>query len=312
MDTDSLNVAILNSTLMRILLLGALGFFLAMVLTPLYTTIAYKWEWWKRQRTDSWSGGTATVYNKLHAEKHKRHIPTMAGLIFVTSIALVTLFTNLNRGQTWLPLAGMVAAGAIGLIDDFLNIRGSSRIAGMRARTKFALYSLVALIGGWWFYAKLGVTHVYLPGVHEVYIGAGIVLLFWFVVVATANSVNISDGLDGLAGGLLTIMAWSLCLGTLSQVSRPDCSFWPRRSMPTRRTTSILLSARRSRTSSGSQRFRQANFRGVGNHEQAGHDRNQSGNAGARPFFGRAGVPLAHRAPRVGRTTCHAARAARA
>lgn len=204
MDTGSLHVAILNSTLMRILLLGTMGFLLAMVLTPLYTTLAYKWEWWKRQRTDAWSGGAATVYNKLHAEKHKRHIPTMAGLIFVTSIALITLFTNLNRGQTWLPLAGMVAAGAIGLIDDLLNIRGSSRIAGMRARTKFALYSLVALIGGWWFYAKLGVTHVYLPGIHEIYIGAAAILLFWFVVMATANSVNISDGLDGLAGGLLT------------------------------------------------------------------------------------------------------------
>src|SRR5690348_5754625 len=117
MDTGSLHVAILNSTLMRILLLGTMGFLLAMVLTPLYTTVAYKWEWWKRQRTDAWSGGAATVYNKLHADKHKRHIPTMAGLIFVTSIALVTLVTNLDRGQTWLPLAGMVAAGAIGLVD---------------------------------------------------------------------------------------------------------------------------------------------------------------------------------------------------
>lgn len=127
----------------------------------------------------------------------------MAGLIFVVAIALLTLLLNLNRGQTWLPLAGMVAAGAVGLFDDLLNIRGSSSIAGMRAKTKFALHSLIALIGGWWFYSKLGVTHVYLPGVHDVYIGALVIVLFWFVVVATANSVNITDGLDGLAGGLL-------------------------------------------------------------------------------------------------------------
>jgi phospho-N-acetylmuramoyl-pentapeptide-transferase len=44
---------------------------------------------------------------------------------------------------------------------------------------------------------------VYIPGLNEVYIGIAIILLFWFVVVATANSVNITDGLDGLAGGLL-------------------------------------------------------------------------------------------------------------
>jgi len=73
----------------------------------------------------------------------------------------------------------------------------------MRAATKLGLYSIVALLGGWWFYEKLGVHTVYLPWLHQWHIGLGVVLLFWFVVVATANSVNITDGLDGLAGGLL-------------------------------------------------------------------------------------------------------------
>ena len=205
MATGALNIVILDSTLTHILALGTLGFLVAMVLTPFYTTLAYKYQWWKRQRSEAWNGGVATVYNKLHAEKHKHHIPTMAGLIFVVAIAGITLLANLSRGQTWLPLAGMVAAGLVGLVDDFLNIRGSSAIAGMRAKTKFALNSLIALIGGWWFYSKLGVTHVYVPGLHEVYIGAFVILLFWFVVVATANSVNITDGLDGLAGGLLVV-----------------------------------------------------------------------------------------------------------
>ena len=192
-------------TTVRILLIGILGFVVAMAITPIYTTLAYKYHWWKKQRTDAWSGGEATVYNKLHAEKHKRHIPNMAGIIFVTSIALITLFLNLKRDQTWLPLAGMVAAGAIGLIDDIMNIRGSNHgIAGMRAKVKFLLYSAVGLIGGVWFYEKLGVHSIFLPGIHEWNIGVGIVILFWFVVVATANSVNITDGLDGLAGGLLT------------------------------------------------------------------------------------------------------------
>lgn len=175
-----------------------------MAITPLYTTMAYKYEWWKKQRSEAWSGGVATVYNKLHAEKHKRHIPTMAGIIFVVSIALVTLLTNLNRGQTWLPLAGMVGAGAIGLIDDLLNIRSNGGgIAGMKAKVKFGLYSIVALLGGWWFYEKLDVTSIAIPFFHQIALGIVIIPLFWFVVIATANSVNISDGLDGLAGGLL-------------------------------------------------------------------------------------------------------------
>lgn len=204
MADNSLHIAILDTTLIQILLLGVLGFLVSMLLTPLYTTLAYKYEWWKRQRSEAWSGGAATVYQKLHAAKHRQHIPTMAGVIFVASIVLVTLPLNLSRGETWLPLAGMVASGLVGLLDDYMNIRGSTGIAGMRAKTKFVLHSLIALTAGWWFYAKLGVTHVYVPGFHDVYVGAVIILIFWLVVIATANAVNISDGLDGLAGGLLT------------------------------------------------------------------------------------------------------------
>jgi phospho-N-acetylmuramoyl-pentapeptide-transferase len=203
MHSHTLHFALQTSSLLRIVLLGFLGFLVAMALTPLYTTIAYKREWWKKQRTEAWSGGAATVYNKLHAAKHRRNVPNMAGLIFIASITIVTILANISRSQTWLPLAGMLGAGVIGLADDVMNIRGTTKIAGMGAKLKFGLYSLVAIAGGWWFYDKLGVQSVYLPGAHHVHIGVLIIALFWFVVIATANSVNITDGLDGLAGGLL-------------------------------------------------------------------------------------------------------------
>lgn len=209
---NTLHIAVTTHHLIRILLLGFAGFALSMLITPFYTTTAYKRQWWKRQRTEAWSGGQATVYQQLHAKKHKRNIPTMAGLIFVMAIAVVTLF-NLDRGQTWLPLAGMLGAGAIGLIDDAMNVRSrGDGVAGMAARYKFLLYSAVAVVGGWWFYSKLGVHSIYLPGVHELQIGVGVIALFWLVVIATANSVNMSDGLDGLAGGLLasSFMAYTI------------------------------------------------------------------------------------------------------
>lgn len=201
----SLHIGITTHNLIWVLSLGFASFILSMLITPLYTTTAYRYRWWKKQRTDAWSGGKATVYQKLHAEKHKRHIPTMAGLIFVLSIGLVTLVANLNRGQTWLPLAGMIGAGLIGLFDDIMNVRSSgSGVAGMSARAKFLLHSTVVLIGGWWFYEKLGVHSIYLPGIEQWHIGVLVIALFWLVVMATANSVNITDGLDGLAGGLLS------------------------------------------------------------------------------------------------------------
>ncbi len=200
---NTLHIAITSHDLIHILTLGFLGFALSMLITPIYTTVAYRNNWWKRQRTEAWSGGAATVYQKLHAAKHKRNIPTMAGLIFVIAISLVTLLLNLNRGQTWLPLAGLIAAASIGLVDDIMNVRSTGGVAGMPSRIKFLLYSVIVVLGGWWFYNKLGVNSVYIPGLAHVHIGIFVIALFWFVVMATANSVNISDGLDGLAGGLL-------------------------------------------------------------------------------------------------------------
>lgn len=203
--TETINLTLQTGTLTRILLLGFVSFVLSMAITPIYTSLAYKGKWWKKQRSEAWSGGQASVYNKLHAEKHKRDIPTMAGLIFVITVTLVTLSFNMSRSQTWLPLAGMIVAGLIGFADDWLNIRSSGKgVAGMQAKIKFGLYSALALLGGWWFYAKLDVTSINIPGFEQVTIGAFVIVLFWLVVVATANSVNITDGLDGLAGGLLT------------------------------------------------------------------------------------------------------------
>ena len=60
-------------------------------------------------------GGEAKVYEKLHAAKHRRHIPTMAGIIFVVAIAVITLAFNFSREQTWLPLAALVCCAAGGL-----------------------------------------------------------------------------------------------------------------------------------------------------------------------------------------------------
>ena len=198
---------IINSTdAMRALALGFLGFVTSMVITPLYTNLAYKFEWWKKPRDTAITGEKAKMFTKLHAEKHKRHIPTMAGIVFVVAVLLVSVLFNLERTETWLPLAAFVGAGFVGLIDDIINIRGSGRgVAGLPSKLKFLLIFSIALFAGWWFYAKLGVTGIHVPYFGELALGWFIIPLFVLVVVATANAVNISDGLDGLAGGLTSI-----------------------------------------------------------------------------------------------------------
>jgi phospho-N-acetylmuramoyl-pentapeptide-transferase len=192
-----------SNRLLELLFMAFSGFALSMILTPVYTTFAYRHKWWKKPRTEATTGEKAKIFTKLHAAKHQRNIPTMAGLIFVISVAVVTLALNFSREQTWLPLAAFLGAGFIGIIDDIVNLRGSGKgTAGLSTKLKLGLISLVALIGGLFFYFKLDYSSIQVPGAGDIGIGWLIVPLFVLVVVSTANAVNISDGLDGLAGGL--------------------------------------------------------------------------------------------------------------
>jgi phospho-N-acetylmuramoyl-pentapeptide-transferase len=187
-------------------LLSVGAFVLAMALTPVYTFMAYRYKFWKKQRSTSTTGEKLEVFTMLHADKFKRNIPTMAGVIGLISITVVTFFFNLDRAQTWLPLAALVGGGAVGLLDDMINIRGQGTgVAGLRSSLKFTMITVLALFLGWFFFVKLGYDTVHLPFLGDFLLGWIIVPLFVLAVVSTSNAVNISDGLDGLAGGLLTI-----------------------------------------------------------------------------------------------------------
>lgn len=194
----------LTPELTIIFLLSVAAFVLSMALTPLYTFFAYRYKFWKKQRKTSVTGEALEIFTKLHAKKFLRPIPTMAGVIGITAITAVTLLVNLDRGQTWLPLAALIGGGVVGLIDDLINVRGDGNgVAGLRSSIKFVLIIIGALALGWFFYAKLGYQSMHVPYLGEVALGWGIVPLFVLAVVSTGNAVNISDGLDGLAGGLL-------------------------------------------------------------------------------------------------------------
>ncbi len=194
----------MTNELTYVFLLSVGAFVLAMMLTPIYTFFAYRYKFWKHQRSVSTDGKKLEVFTKLHAAKFQRNIPTMAGIISIVAITVVTLLFNLDRAQTWLPLAALVGGGIVGLIDDIINVRGlGGGVAGLRSGLKFMLIAVLGVALGWFFFSKLGIDSFHVPFVGEVAIGWLIVPLFAFAVIATGNAVNISDGLDGLAGGLL-------------------------------------------------------------------------------------------------------------
>ena len=194
----------INEEMFYGLLLALAGFLVSMALTPFYTHFAYKYKFWKKQKKTTVDGKSLPVMTKLHAHKFKRVFPTMAGLVGVVAVTIVTWAFNLDRGQTWLPLVGFLGGALVGVIDDVINIFGSGRgAAGLRGPVKFFLISAVGLALGWFFAVKLGWTMMLIPFIGDIEIGiVGMILIFAFAVVATSNAVNITDGLDGLSGGL--------------------------------------------------------------------------------------------------------------
>jgi phospho-N-acetylmuramoyl-pentapeptide-transferase len=113
----------------------------------------------------------------------------------------------LTRQQTLLPLGILFATALLGLADDYLNVKGmgGGKGGGFRMRHRFWLYALIAIVGAYWFYFKLQFDILHIPGLGNFTIGWWYIPLFIFVVIATSFSVNQTDGLDGLAGGVLAI-----------------------------------------------------------------------------------------------------------
>ena len=189
--------------IIRIFLLTAGAFLVAMVWTPFLTNFLYKYKVSQQIRDKSWDGTDVPVYKKFH--EHKAGTPTMGGLIVWVTAAVLTLIFNLDRGQTWLPLFVLVTTGILGAVDDILNMKGKGSIKGLGAKPKFLWLIIFSAIGAWWFFYKLGFDTIHIPAIGDFHIEAWYIPFFMVVLIGTANAVNITDGLDGLAGGLLAL-----------------------------------------------------------------------------------------------------------
>ena len=90
------------------------------------------------------------------------------------------------------------------------NVKFEKR--GLRFRYKLILYTVVAAIGAWWFYFKLGFNAIHIPFWGGLYLGWFFIPFFVLAVVGISSAVNLTDGLDGLAGGalLMSFVAYGL------------------------------------------------------------------------------------------------------
>lgn len=206
----------ITESLIKIFSLTMVSFLFAIAITPLVTKYLYKYRLGKQIRND----GTTPVYSNMH--NAKAGTPTMGGIIVwgTTTILAVAfwsldrvfgleqfhIFNYLTRKETLLPLGALVGAATVGLMDDYLDIRRlGHKGRGFRFRFKVLLYTAVALIGAWWFYVKLGFDFVHIPFYGDVTLSIWFIPFFLLVTVGTSFAVNQTDGLDGLAGGVLLV-----------------------------------------------------------------------------------------------------------
>ncbi|MBU3934917.1 hypothetical protein KKC00_03085 [Patescibacteria group bacterium] len=211
-------MTIFTFNVIKIFLLATVATVLAMFWTPLLTHYLYKYKLWKKEaRSKAISGEDVPVFNSLHKERETA-VPRFGGLlIWLTTVAVIFLFyilakvfdgywfsrlNFLSRGQTWLPLFTLVAASMVGFADDILQVfsRGKYIGGGMSFKRRFLMVSLIGLIGGLWFYYKLGFDVIHIPLLGNFSVGLWIIPLFIIVMLACWSG-GIIDGLDGLAGG---------------------------------------------------------------------------------------------------------------
>jgi phospho-N-acetylmuramoyl-pentapeptide-transferase len=210
-----LDFATIFTHLMVIFLSFTASFILALLLTKPFLGLLKKYKIHKQIREIASTGEKAVLYHEMH--KGKAGTPTMGGILIWGTTLLIVLGSRaisafgwvdrslINRKETWLPLATLVAVALLGAVDDYFNIRGLGKSKGINIKPKFLWLTLFALLGGLWFHYKLGYDQFHLPGVGDIFLGIWYIPLFMLVIMSTANAVNFTDGLDGLAGGLLVI-----------------------------------------------------------------------------------------------------------
>lgn len=198
--------------LSRLFILTTVSFVLALLLTPVLLKILSKYNVGKQIRTEG-----APVFASFHQKKEGT--PTMGGILIWFTTAIIALivfllskifdqvfdyFNFVSRAQTYLPLFSLIGAALIGLADDILGVlKRGPKGGGLSIKQKLILYFIIALVGASWFYFKLNWDVIHIPFLGDISLGPWYILFFIFVVAGTAHATNLTDGEDGLAGGVM-------------------------------------------------------------------------------------------------------------
>ncbi len=205
--------------IVKVFLPSVIAFAIGIVTTYFLSAELYKRKMWKKKAGKiDFAGNKTPLFNELHKDREV-NTPRMGGIVIWLSAALtisilwflskifpIDYFLKidfLSRNQTWIPLVALLIGGLIGLVDDFIEIRGSGNgYGGLSLKKRLAVVGTVGLLAAVWFYFKLDISAIGFPGFPN-----GIELGFFFIplfilVTMGIYSGGVIDGIDGLAGGI--------------------------------------------------------------------------------------------------------------
>lgn len=204
------------------ILLGSLLFswFISSILYVPFIQLLYKWRFQRlKQKTLDAFDQRTPIFDKFHQKK--AGTPVGGGLLIILITTILFPVTLLLMKYFWVPITSVypmvseikillftfVSFGLLGLLDDVKKTFGieSSKFFGLRLRHKFILQIVLASIIGIWLVHDLQLHIIYLPFIGVVDLGWSFVIFAVLVIIAFANAYNITDGLDGLASGVLVI-----------------------------------------------------------------------------------------------------------
>ena len=199
----------------------AISFTIGIAITPLVTNFLYKHKMWKKKaRNEALGGGETPIFNQLHKDREV-NTPRMGGVIIWASVLLTIViiwlialifpsastlkFNFFSQNQTWLPLFTLVAASLVGIVDDFLQVRGGGAYAagGLSLLKRIILVLLIGFVGAWWFYFKLEVSYIFIPFYGNLPLGL-LFMPFFMLTMLAVFSGGVIDGIDGLSGGIMS------------------------------------------------------------------------------------------------------------
>lgn len=187
------------------------SFFITAILIVPFIDFLYKMKLrrYKQVTRDMFDNKTPT-FDKYNA--WKAGTPFGGGILIIAVVLIWTLWAygifniKSNPWEIFVILFAFISFGILGFYDDLKKlVPGNEKFFGLRFRHKFIIQWVLALIIASVFYYQLHYDFIYIHGFGKLFLGFFFIPFAAFVIVSFANAFNITDGLDGLASGLLII-----------------------------------------------------------------------------------------------------------